>query len=87
MGDEEERTRRMSLLAPFRVTAELMQLASDEAVFMHCLPAHRGEEVEAAVIDGSRSIVFEQAANRMPTEQAILFDLIGGRLEAGASFR
>jgi ornithine carbamoyltransferase len=80
MGDEEERARRMSLLAPFRVTTELMELASDEAVFMHCLPAHRGEEVDAVVIDGPRSIVFEQAANRMPTEQAILFDLIGGRL-------
>jgi ornithine carbamoyltransferase len=81
MGEEEERARRLAMLAPFRVTTELMALASQEAVFMHCLPAHRGEEVEAAVIDGPQSVVFHQAANRMPTEQAILFDLIGARLE------
>jgi ornithine carbamoyltransferase len=66
--------------APYRLTSELMQLASDDAVFMHCMPAHRGDEVDAEVIDGPRSIVFAQAANRLPTEQAILFDLIGERL-------
>lgn len=71
-------------VAPFRVTSQLMRLASDDAVFMHCLPMHRGEEVESAVIDGPQSIVFEQSANRMPTEQAILFDLIARRLEAQA---
>ena len=81
MGEEDERARRLANLAPFRVTTGLMALASDDAVFMHCLPAHRGEEVDAAVIDGPQSIVFQQAANRMPTEQAILFDLIGARLE------
>jgi ornithine carbamoyltransferase len=83
MGEEAEHARRLATLAPFRVTTELMRLASDDAVFMHCLPAHRGEEVEVDVIDGPRSVVFEQAANRMPTEQAILFDLIGERLGAG----
>jgi ornithine carbamoyltransferase len=66
--------------APFRVSADLMRLASADAVFMHAMPASRGEEVEAAVFDGPQSIVFEQAANRLPTEQAILFDLIGERL-------
>jgi ornithine carbamoyltransferase len=84
MGEEEEGARRMAALAPFRVTGDLMRLASDEAVFMHCLPAHRGQEVDADVIDGPQSIVFEQAANRMPTEQAILFDLIGDRLGGSA---
>jgi ornithine carbamoyltransferase len=76
MGEEEEHARRLATLAPFRVTRGLMQLAATDAVFMHCLPAHRGEEVEGDVIDGAQSIVFEQAANRMPTEQAILFKLI-----------
>jgi ornithine carbamoyltransferase len=83
MGEEDEHARRLATLAPFRITSGLMKLASSDAVFMHCLPAHRGEEVEAAVIDGPQSIVFEQAANRMPTEQAILFDLIGERLQSG----
>ena len=77
MGEESERARRLAMLAPFRVTSRLMALAADDAVFMHCLPAHRGEEVDADVIDGAQSIVFEQAANRMPTEQSILFRLIG----------
>lgn len=76
MGAEDEHARRLATLAPFKVTASLMALASDDAVFMHCLPAHRGQEVADEVIDGPRSIVFEQAANRMPTEQAILFRLI-----------
>ena len=76
MGEEAEHAKRLATLAPFRVTPELMRLASTDAIFMHCLPAHRGEEVDAAVIDGSQSVVFTQAANRMPTEEAVLFDLI-----------
>jgi ornithine carbamoyltransferase len=79
MGEEAEHARRVTAMAPFRVTPGLMKLAATDAVFMHCLPAHRGQEVESEVIDGPQSIVFEQAANRMPTEQAILFELIGGR--------
>jgi ornithine carbamoyltransferase len=76
MGEEQEVERRRAAMAPFRVTTKLMELAAPDAVFMHCLPAHRGEEVEAEVIDGPKSIVFAQAANRMPTEQALLYDLI-----------
>jgi ornithine carbamoyltransferase len=53
-----------------------MEAASPDAIFMHCLPAHRGEEVAAEVIDGPRSVVFEQAANRLPTEQALIHTLI-----------
>jgi len=75
MGDEEERSRRLADLAPYRVDSDLMELAAEDAIFLHCLPAHRGEEVTAAVIDGPRSAVWQQAANRLPTEQAVLFAL------------
>jgi ornithine carbamoyltransferase len=75
MGDEEERVRRLSDLGAYRVDADLMALAAHDAVFLHCLPAHRGEEVTADVIDGTRSAVWQQAANRLPTEQAVLFAL------------
>jgi ornithine carbamoyltransferase len=60
-----------------------MRLAKPQAVFMHCLPAHRGLEVTAEVIDGASSIVWEQAANRLPTEQATLRTLTGGDHGAG----
>jgi ornithine carbamoyltransferase len=76
MGEDAERERRLRDLEPYRVTEELMAKASPRAVFMHCLPAHRGEEVEAAVIDGPASVVFPQAANRLPTEQAVLATLV-----------
>ena len=64
-----------------------MALAADDAVFLHCLPAHRGEEVAADVIDGPRSAVWQQAANRLPTEQAVLYALVDrdGRAERCAS--
>jgi ornithine carbamoyltransferase len=76
MGEESERAARVRELEPFRVTPELMALANPHAVFMHCLPAHRGEEVSAEVIDGPASVVWQQAANRLPTEQALLHSLI-----------
>ena len=78
MGDESEARRRRHDLAAYVVTANLMQHASPNAVFMHGLPAHRGEEVMADVIDGPRSIVFRQSANRVPTEQALLWALCTG---------
>jgi ornithine carbamoyltransferase len=76
MGDEQERAERLERLRDYRVDAALMAEAAPEAVFMHCLPAHRGEEVTADVIDGPQSVVFEQADNRLPTEQAAIHALI-----------
>ena len=84
MGEPEDlRAERMRQLSPYRVTPALLALAAPDAVFMHCLPAHRGEEVEAVVIDGPQSVVFQQAENRLPTEMAILYALVN-RLLAGA---
>jgi ornithine carbamoyltransferase len=86
MGDsEDERAARKRALRPFRVTGNLMQRARRDAIFMHCLPAHRGEEVAAEVIDGPHSVVFEQAANRLCTEQAVLAALALRRLEGRAA--
>ena len=64
--------RRHNLLAPYRVTAELMAKANPDAVFLHCLPAHRGDEVTAEVIDGPQSVVFDEAENRQHVQKGIL---------------
>jgi ornithine carbamoyltransferase len=78
MGEESERDARRTALAGYRVTEELMALAQPGAIFLHCLPAKRGEEVEASVIDGSQSVVWQQSANRLPTEEAVLLMLTRG---------
>ena len=70
----------MSALAPYRIDAALLARTGDDSVFMHCLPAHRGEEVTAEVINGAQAIVFPQAANRLPTGQAVLCALLEGTL-------
>lgn len=71
MGAENTESRR-KLLSPYQVTEKLMGLAAKDAIFMHCLPAHRGEEVEAAVIDGPASAVWDEAENRMHAQRAVL---------------
>jgi ornithine carbamoyltransferase len=76
MGQEGDAARRRAAFAGFEVTAGLMRRARPDAVFMHCLPAHRGEEVSADVIDSPRSVVFRQAANRLHTEKALLAALM-----------
>ena len=77
MGDE-ERERRHNLLKPYQVNARLMARAADDAIFMHCLPAHRGEEVTDEVIDGPASVVFDEAENRLHAQKGILAFCLGG---------
>lgn len=76
MGEERFRERNDAMLRPYAVTPELMSYAAPHAAFLHCLPAHRGEEVSAAVIDGERSAVFDQAENRMHAQKALLVALM-----------
>ena len=76
----EEHERRFQLLEPFRVTEALMKQACPNAIFMHCLPAQRGNEQTAAVIDGPQSVVFDQAENRLHIEKAILVKLLGRKI-------
>ena len=76
MGEEQYRERNDAMLRPYAVTAELMSYAAPHAIFLHCLPAHRAEEVEAAVIDGPQSAVFIQAENRMHAQKALLVALL-----------
>jgi ornithine carbamoyltransferase len=78
MGQEAETAERARIFDGFRVTPKLFAHAAPGAVFMHCLPAHRGEEVEAAVIDSPASVVFDQAENRLHIQKAILLQLLGG---------
>ena len=76
MGQEEEQKKREFAFRDFQVTTEVMQAANPDALFMHCLPAHRGEEVEAAVMDGPQRVVFSEAENRLHAQKALLEFLI-----------
>ena len=75
MGQEEEAAGRKALFLPFQVNSELFAVAADDAIFMHCLPAHRGDEVTDAVMEHARSRVFDQAENRMHSFKALLLHL------------
>ena len=77
MGQEEEQTARALAFASFQVDAKLMKLAAKDALFMHCLPAHRDEEVTAEVIDGPQSVVWDEAENRLHAQKALLELLLG----------
>jgi len=72
MGQEEEQSERAGVFSAYQVNRELMQLAAKDALFMHCLPAHRGEEVTADVIDGPQSVVWDEAENRLHAQKALL---------------
>jgi ornithine carbamoyltransferase len=78
MGQETEREKRLKAFKDFQVNAKLMSQAKDEAIFMHCLPAHRGEEVTDDVMDSEQSVVFDEAENRLHTQKAILATLLKG---------
>ena len=82
MGDPEEvRAEKLKALAPYAITKNLMSLTSPDSIFMHCLPAHRGEEVEAEVIDGPKSVIWREAYHRRTTIQAILYHLVRGEIK------
>ena len=76
MGQEEETKKRLKDFEGFQMNSELVKLAKKDYIFMHCLPAHRGQEVTADVIDGKHSIIFDQAENRLHTQKAILIYLL-----------
>ncbi len=81
MGDSEaDRSEKIAALTPYAVTSDLMKLTVADSIFMHCLPAHRGEEVSAEVIDGKKSVVWRQAYHRRTTIQALLYHLTKGDL-------
>ena len=77
MGQEEEREERIRDFSPYQVNGALMAEAPEQAIFMHCMPAHRGLEATAEVIDGPQSVIFQQAANRMHVQKGVLAWLLG----------
>jgi len=81
MGDESEGAKRKRDFEAWRVDRQMMRAAKKDALFMHCLPAHRGEEVAAEVIDGSQSVVWEEAENRLHTQKALMEYLLLGRIK------
>lgn len=85
MGDsDDERDEKVLALSPFAVTENLMSLTQNDSVFMHCLPAHRGEEVEASVIDGTKSLIWREAYHRRTTIQSLLYHLVRGDLKGSS---
>jgi ornithine carbamoyltransferase len=76
MGQEEEQNERMQKFAKYQVNTDLMECANDDALFMHCLPAHRGEEVSENVLEGAQSVVWDEAGNRLHSQKALLEFLI-----------
>ncbi|MDK2832966.1 MAG: ornithine carbamoyltransferase [Methanolobus sp.] len=76
MGDEDERDKRLTDLAPYQINMQLVGHAKHDAIVMHCLPAHRGEEISAEVMDGPHSVVFDQAENRLHSQKALLLKLM-----------
>jgi ornithine carbamoyltransferase len=82
MGDSDDtKAARHSAFAPYQINQTLLNKAKSDAIFLHCLPAHRGEEVTAEVCDGPRSVIFDQAENRLHSAIAILYALLEGKLE------
>lgn len=84
MGQEQESAERAKVFPPYQVNRALMAEAAPHAVFMHCLPAHRGEEVTDEIMDGEQSVIFDQAENRLHVQKAILYILLGGAVRLPA---
>jgi ornithine carbamoyltransferase len=78
MGQEAEAESRKRAFAPYQVNAQLMARAGSDAIFMHCLPAHRGDEVTDEVADAPQSVIFQEAENRLHAQKAVLLLLMGG---------
>jgi ornithine carbamoyltransferase len=76
MGREEEKKERLKIFPPYQVNRKLMKLAKKEAIFMHCLPVHRGEEVTDEILDSPQSVVYDQAENRLHIQKAIILKLL-----------
>lgn len=81
MGQEEETARRIALFRPFQVTRALLDLAAEDVLFMHCLPAHRGEEISQDLLDDARSVAWDQAENRLHAQKALLEFLVAPALK------
>ena len=81
MGHEGQENSRREIFAPYQVNEALMDLAKPEALFMHCLPAHRGEEVSETILDDPRSVVWHEAGNRLHSQKALVEFLLLGRVE------
>ena len=79
MGHEREQADLLKALAPYQLNERLMKGAKPDAIVMHCLPAHRGQEITAAVLDGPQSVILDQAENRLHMQKAILVELLSGR--------
>ena len=77
MGQEQEQAERVKALTPYQLNEELLHRAKSSAIVLHCLPAHRGEEITAAVLDGPQSVVLQQAENRLHVQKAILTEWLG----------
>ena len=77
MGDEKEKEKRLKIFTKYQVNNKLMSLAKKNAIFMHCLPAYRGNEVTSEVIDGEKSVVFQEAENRLHVQKALILFLLG----------
>jgi len=76
MGDEDEAQERKKVFRDYQVNQDLMEQAAEEPIFLHCLPAHRGEEVTSGVIDGAQSVVFDQAENRLHLQKSVMVKLM-----------
>ncbi len=80
MGDEKEKEKRIKKLKSYQVNKKLMSLAKKDAIFLHCLPAYRGYEVTPDVIDGPRSVVWDEAENRLHVQKALMLFLLGVKI-------